>query len=174
MSFFDATIKISRHSPVWRQMFCVPYALLRRLARMTLASVFSQNAAPPLKTFQIQLTLTTDCEVARLNQEYRHRHGPTNVLSFHQFDSLSHIQEEASQKDIPLICLGDLVLSDFTVFNEAYQYQRSLDHYFAHLFVHGMLHLLGYDHETPQEASVMEALETHILAQHGIEDPYHI
>jgi probable rRNA maturation factor len=73
--------------------------------------------------------------------------------------------------DMPVL-LGDVVLAFETCAREAAEQGKPLAHHLAHLVVHGTLHLLGYDHETDEEAGIMEPLETHVLAGLGIADPY--
>jgi probable rRNA maturation factor len=101
-------------------------------------------------------------EGAALNETYRHRSGPTNVLSFPVDDS--------PELDLPL--LGDLVICAPLVMREAHEQHKSAMAHWAHLTVHGSLHLLGYDHEEPREAEIMEGLEAEILATLGYTDPY--
>jgi probable rRNA maturation factor len=101
-------------------------------------------------------------EGAALNETYRHRSGPTNVLSFPIDDS--------PEWDLPL--LGDLVICAPLVMREAHEQHKSAMAHWAHLTVHGSLHLLGYDHEEPREAEIMEGLEAEILAALGYGDPY--
>ncbi|MCE8003709.1 rRNA maturation RNase YbeY [Billgrantia ethanolica] len=97
-----------------------------------------------------------------LNRDYRGRDKPTNVLSF-PFDG---------PPGIPLPLLGDLVLCHPVVVREAAEQSKHLEHHYAHLVVHGMLHLLGHDHLEVEEAEAMEQLERDILADFGIADPY--
>jgi probable rRNA maturation factor len=101
-------------------------------------------------------------EAAALNETYRRRNGPTNVLSF-PVDDIAGL-------DVPL--LGDLVICAPLVAREAIEQHKPLAAHWAHLTVHGTLHLLGYDHEEADEAAVMEALEGDILAGLGYPDPY--
>jgi len=101
-------------------------------------------------------------EAAALNETYRRRSGPTNVLSFPV--------EDIAGMDVPL--LGDLVICAPLVAREALEQHKTATSHWAHLTVHGTLHLLGYDHEEADEAAVMEALEGDILAGLGYPDPY--
>lgn len=101
-------------------------------------------------------------EGAALNKTYRHRSGPTNVLSFPVGDL----------PDMALPPLGDLVICAPVVWREAREQQKSPRAHWAHLTVHGSLHLLGYDHEREDEAEAMERLEREILAGLGFPDPY--
>lgn len=101
-------------------------------------------------------------ESQTLNAQYRHQNKPTNVLSFPS--------ELPPELQIPL--LGDLVVCAGVVAREAAEQGKSPVAHWAHMVVHGTLHLLGYDHESDPEAEVMEALETHILSQLGFPAPY--
>jgi probable rRNA maturation factor len=107
----------------------------------------------------VAVLLTSDDVVAELNQRFRGKAGPTNVLSF-----------PASAN--PENHLGDVALAHGVCAREAVEQGKSLDQHLAHLVVHGVLHLLGYDHETDGEAEAMEALERSILESLGVPDPY--
>jgi probable rRNA maturation factor len=107
----------------------------------------------------VVVLMTCDQAVAELNQRYRGKAGPTNVLSF-----------PASAN--PENHLGDIALAHGVCAREAAEQGKSLEQHLAHLVVHGVLHLLGYDHETDGEAEAMEALERSILESLGVPDPY--
>jgi probable rRNA maturation factor len=107
----------------------------------------------------VVVLLTSDDAVAELNQRFRGKAGPTNVLSF-----------PASAN--PENHLGDVALAHGVCAREAADQGKTLDQHLAHLVVHGVLHLLGYDHETDGEAEAMEALERSILESLGVPDPY--
>ena len=96
-----------------------------------------------------------------LNQAYRGRDEPTNILSFSAGD--------AEAVDVPL---GDLALCWPVALGEAEQQQKTLAHHVVHLCVHGLLHLLDYDHVEDAKAETMESIETRILANLGVADPY--
>ena len=103
-------------------------------------------------------------EIQALNAAYRQQDKPTNVLSF-PTDTLAL---PAGQPQL----LGDVVICAPVVRAEAEGQGKQLAAHWAHMLVHGTLHLLGYDHETDAEAARMEALETSILAAHGFANPY--
>ncbi len=107
----------------------------------------------------IAVLLTSDVAVADLNERFRGKAGPTNVLSF-----------PASAN--PENHLGDIALAYGVCVREAADQGKTLEQHLAHLVVHGVLHLLGYDHETDGEAEAMEALERSILESLGVPDPY--
>lgn len=106
-------------------------------------------------------------EGRELNRDFRGKDYATNVLTFVYGEGEALPQGEA---DAPLA--GDLVLCVPVVVREAAEQGKPLEAHFAHLVVHGMLHLQGYDHEIPDEAEEMEMLETQILATLGYPDPY--
>ncbi|WP_368575609.1 rRNA maturation RNase YbeY [Acinetobacter baumannii] len=118
-----------------------------------------------------------DCEIGiacvdleeshQLNLQYREKDKPTNVLSFP-----SDIPEEVLPM-LDALPLGDLVICIPVVLQEALEQKKTAQNHFAHLLVHGVLHLLGYDHETSDEdAEEMEGLEIEILAKLNIANPY--
>ena len=116
------------------------------------------------------LLFTSDEQVHALNREWRGKDKPTNVLSFPMLerDTLLALMPEG-----PPEMLGDLALAFETCAREAAEKSLSLHDHAAHLILHGLLHLAGYDHETAQEdADKMEALEITALAKLGIADPY--
>lgn len=102
-------------------------------------------------------------ESQTLNHQYRGKDKPTNVLSF-PFEAPQNIP------DFPLI--GDLVICASVVAQEAEEQGKPLIHHWAHMVIHGILHLLGYDHIEEVEAEEMESLEINILSQLEIPDPY--
>jgi probable rRNA maturation factor len=113
---------------------------------------------------EVCVALSSDEQVAELNASYRGKAAPTNVLSFPAVPMLPVDGEPPF--------LGDIILASETVQREAADLQLPLEHHMQHLVVHGMLHLLGYDHQTDEEAEAMESLEVRILARLGIADPY--
>jgi probable rRNA maturation factor len=115
----------------------------------------------------IVVALSSDAVVRRLNVTYRGKNSPTNVLSFPAADAAA----SRDAADAPR-ALGDVVLAVETVLAEAAAAGIPPAHHFQHLLIHGVLHLLGYDHLTDTEAEAMEALETTLLARLGIADPY--
>jgi probable rRNA maturation factor len=111
---------------------------------------------------ELSVVLTNDVEQRQLNRDWRGKDAPTNVLSFPQIEPFSPV----------LGILGDITLARETVAREAEEQGTPFNHHFTHLVVHGFLHILGYDHIEDDEALTMEGLETQILAELGIDDPY--
>jgi probable rRNA maturation factor len=116
---------------------------------------------------ELAVMLTDDSGIRTLNSNWRGIDKPTNVLSFPALQPTAARQPE----DAPRM-LGDIAIAYETTRKEADGEGKPFDHHLSHLAVHGFLHLIGYDHETEDEAEAMEALEREILAQLGIPDPY--
>jgi probable rRNA maturation factor len=137
------------------------------LAATAARAALSHAAAPMASaTLILGVILTDDAEQRRLNRSYRGKDAPTNVLSFAIVDLASPRRAGA-----PLL-LGDVVLAFETVAREAAEQRKPLADHLAHLVVHGVLHLLGLDHENDTDAAIMEAREVEILKTLGVPDPY--
>jgi probable rRNA maturation factor len=116
---------------------------------------------------ELAVMLTDDSGIRTLNNNWRGIDKPTNVLSFPALPPTGG----GGPDDAPRM-LGDIAIAYQTTRAEADDEQKPFDHHLSHLAVHGFLHLIGYDHEKDDDAEAMEALETEILAQLGIPDPY--
>jgi probable rRNA maturation factor len=114
---------------------------------------------------ELSVRLVDKEEMRILNRDYRNKDRPTNVLSF-PAGAMEGLPAEAGR------VLGDIVICAPIVGDEAARQGKSLGDHWAHILVHGTLHLLGYDHDSDTEAVEMEALETHILTANGLKDPY--
>jgi len=127
---------------------------------------------------ELTIRVVSEEEISELNQTYRAKSGPTNVLSFpfempdFGFDEeLGESQlDEFEKMDIPL--LGDLVICAAVVNREALEQKKPFDAHWAHMVIHGVLHLLGYDHIQKIEAEAMETLEITLLSELGYSTPY--
>jgi probable rRNA maturation factor len=118
-----------------------------------------------------------DARIAELNGAFRGKGKPTNVLSWPSEDRAPEVPGLAPEKPDPgpasdPVELGDIALAYETCLAEAMDQQKSASDHVAHLIVHGVLHLLGYDHIHAEDARLMESLEVRILAPLGISDPY--
>lgn len=145
------------------------------LARLAVVAVLTDRCIA-LDGCEVSLLATDDAGQAALNAEHRGKARPTNVLSWPaQNLAPKHpgIVPLAPQRDaFGDIVLGDIALAYETCAREAAEQGKSLADHVTHLIVHGTLHLLGYDHVRDADATVMEGLETAILAKLGIADPY--
>ena len=121
---------------------------------------------------EVSVRLTSDEEVHALNRQYRGKDKPTNVLSFPmvQADLLETVSQNSDDGEL---LLGDIVMAHGVCAAEAAEKGVSLEAHATHLIVHGLLHLLGYDHQGSAEAEHMESLERDVMARLGLHDPYH-
>jgi len=154
----ELLLDISDPCPDWRARLPELDALCRETAAATLAA-----AAPALRAAELSILLADDEALRLLNRDWRGQDKPTNVLSFPAGAPVS--------AGAPHL-LGDVALAYGTVAAEAAAQGKSFAAHFRHLLVHGILHLLGFDHEEEAAALRMEALERSILAGLGIADPY--
>jgi probable rRNA maturation factor len=119
------------------------------------------------RELEVSIKVVDEQEGRLLNNQYRAKDYATNVLSFPLLDAAI-----ADLPEGPPVALGDIVVCGPVVAREAKEQGLDSADHWAHMLVHGALHLLGYDHETDLEATQMESLETLILAQGGVADPY--
>ncbi len=158
-------VDVALSSPLWRRNCPGVRGLARQAARLALRRAGKTSGLLEGRPVELAVTLADDAFQARLNRRYRGREGATNVLSFAAGQSLS------SPAQSPLL-LGDVVLAFETALREAEEQEKPLADHLRHLVVHGVLHLLGFDHEKEPQASAMEAFETSILGELGVPDPY--
>jgi probable rRNA maturation factor len=137
---------------------------LKRLTTTAIESVLHRNGRS-LDRSSVTVLFTNDGEMASLNQAWRGKPRPTNVLSFPAPANQPVPEGEAEP-------LGDIVLASGVVAREAEAQGKSLEFHVTHLIVHGCLHLLGHDHGEETQAGKMEAIEVEILAELGYSNPY--
>jgi probable rRNA maturation factor len=161
-------IAVTPSAPVWRGLSPSAASIARRAARAALRSApvvaKLRRRAGDSRPVELAIVLSDDARVRLLNRDYRGRDTPTNVLSFGG-------EENARNDDSPLL-LGDVVLAGETVRREAAAQGKSVAAHLSHLIVHGVLHLIGYDHVREGAARRMEAIEIEVLAALGLSDPY--
>jgi len=163
-------VDVILRDPAWADDCSRATALVERAARAALAK--APEAAELPRPLELAIVLSDDAEVRGLNRDYRHRDRATNVLSFpHQAFPHEGRAPQVAVEGQPFL-LGDVILARETVAREAAAVDKPLAGHLSHLVVHGVLHLLGYDHESEAEAARMEALEVAVLAGLGFEDPY--
>lgn len=136
-----------------------------RICRQAVAAAI-EAVRPGTGGLEVSVLLADDAAIHALNRTWRGKDRPTNVLSFPAGQPPAGFPPELAWP------LGDLALAFETCAAEAAREGKSLARHLAHLAVHGTLHLLGHDHEKPDEAAAMEALERRILATLGVPDPY--
>jgi probable rRNA maturation factor len=154
-------VELNQPCARWRRELPGAARLSVAAARAAVAGAGKALAAPA----ELSLVLGDDGLLRRLNRLWRGRDEPTNVLSFPAEDG------RPRAADAPLL-LGDVVLAFETVALEARAQGKPLADHLRHLVVHGVLHLLGYDHARAAEARRMEALERRVLCRLGVADPY--
>lgn len=149
-------IDVVRHSDAWDNSGVTD-------AMVALAATTAFDFAPERKSehYEVAILLADDAEIRTLNRTWRGKDAATNVLSFPADDNLSEPRP-----------LGDVILGYETVAKEAGEQDIALTDHVCHLTIHGMLHLLGFDHDSDREAEKMEDLERRALASLGIADPY--
>ena len=166
------SIAISIEDPGWSKLAPDAARVLRRAVRDALAKAKDDGWKGSRVGHEISFVLTDDKRMRALNRAYRGKDKPTNVLSFAALDA-AKLGAMSPKSAMPWL-LGDVVLASGVIAREAKAQRKSLAHHLSHLAVHGVLHLLGYDHEQETDAEAMEALEIAALAGMGIANPYEL
>ena len=144
----------------------IQYATDKKLApAKTLISKWAKQAlADKTDKTDVTIRIVDNSEMAMLNQTYRHKSGPTNVLSFP-----ADLPPPAAEK---FQLLGDIIICAEVVNREALEQNKESNAHWAHMVIHGIFHLLGYDHVKDEEAEEMEKCEIDIMQKLGFENPY--
>jgi probable rRNA maturation factor len=146
-------------------------AIGARAAAAAIAQTPHGELATADAVIEIAVRLTSDDEVHQLNRQYRDKDKPTNVLSFPMIEP-DLIDVITQNSDDGEVLLGDIVLAHGVCAAEAADKGITVEQHATHLIVHGVLHLLGYDHQGDSEAEAMESMERAALETLGIPDPY--
>lgn len=154
------TVDVTIESPEWTSMLPDVEAAAREAAQVA----WSEAPGGAVGPAEISILLADDATVRALNRRHRGQDTPTNVLSF-------PIGDADGGSAMPVM-LGDVVLASGVVAREASVQGKPVDAHLRHLVVHGVLHLLGYDHETDPDAKSMESLEVEILEKLAVPNPY--
>ena len=156
----DISIDIAVEAGDWVETAADYEALCHRVLLTTIETAIELNGPA-----EVSVLLTDDAAIQVLNRDWRAKDKPTNVLSF-----------PARSDEDPVTggpeMLGDIAVAFETTVREAVEQDKTFADHLSHLLVHGMLHLLGFDHETDAQADEMEPLEIEILAGLGIDSPY--
>ena len=163
----DIAVAVRIADPRWRARVPEAPALLERATRAALAC--QPGGGGPL---EVSFLLAGDAELRRLNRDHRGQDKATNVLSFPVEDDEPEPGAPADRAHAGPRLLGDVALALETLEREAAAQAKTLPDHVCHLAVHGVLHLLGYDHVADAEAARMERLEVRILTAMGVADPY--
>lgn len=115
-----------------------------------------------ISKLEVDISFCTETEIIKLNEEFRGKNSPTNVLSF----------PDKEQKNISNECVGELMICQKILEKEALDQEKKIFDHFIHLVIHSMLHILGYTHDDKNDAILMESKEIEFLSKIGVEDPY--
>jgi probable rRNA maturation factor len=167
------TVNIDVASAKWKNAFPRLKPKIEKAAAAAL-----KGAGLKKGKYEINLLLATDARIKTLNRDWRGMDKPTNVLSFPQFALLPPRSPRSGRERIGTrgrgsVALGDVILAIETIKRECRLERKALENHTIHLVVHGVLHLLGYDHMHEKDAKSMEKLECDILGSLGYPDPYH-
>ena len=144
-----------------------PETVIHRAIAAAAEFVHAESGEADSGEAELAVMLTDDAGIRTLNSNWRGIDKPTNVLSFPALQPTGSGGPDQAPR-----MLGDITIAYETTRKEADDEQKPFDHHLSHLAVHGFLHLMGYDHETDDDAEAMEGLEQEILAQLGIPNPY--
>ena len=163
-------VEISAHSDRWsndQTMHEFLEHVVRTAVRTAFGSIRSSDTSNVSLPHEVSILLTGDDEISQLNETHRGRRQPTNVLSFP-----SGLLSGTADLAMTVLPLGDIALAYETIEREAVADAKPFNHHVAHLTVHGVLHLFGFDHDDNEDAERMEALEVAILDELSIPNPY--
>jgi probable rRNA maturation factor len=151
-------------------------AALEALAAQASEATLEELGLEP-QQFTVSILACGDDRIATLNAEFRGKPAPTNVLSWPSAERAAAAPGEMPPLPRPKPVgppeeLGDIALALGVLTREAREGGKPFEHHLAHLLVHGLLHLLGFDHITDPDAALMEGIETRVLARLGVPDPY--
>lgn len=152
----------------WKRALRTPAALCRKAAAAAFEAVAARRK-PRARTVELAVVLTSDAAVKRLNARYRGRNKPTDVLSFPAWLA----SEPGAAGDAREAMLGDVIIARAVSARDARAENKPLSEHLMHLVVHGVLHLLGYDHGRDTDALAMERLEISVLKTLGLDNPYY-
>ncbi len=152
----------------WLESCEKPAIYCERAVRTAIGVAIADGFVVPETGIEVAVTLTSDHHVRELNRNYRNIDKSTNVLSFANLEAGGTDQFP----DGAVIMLGDVIVAHETVLQEAKADGKIFSDHLTHMIAHGVLHLLGYDHQSDGDANHMEALEIEVLSRLGVGDPY--
>lgn len=159
-------IEVIEDSKIWQSINFIDEKFVVNVLKTTLKFL---NLNHHFKSIKLALLLTDNAHMQSLNKQFLNKEYPTNVLSFPEQEILP---EEIKKEDVlQEFSLGDIAFGYEILHKESIEYNVSFQNHFTHLLVHGILHLLGYDHNTEYEWDKMTALEIKILQELNIETP---
>lgn len=149
-------------APAWHRDLGDAEGIVHRAVAAVLAQALPDDVIRTAAVVELAVVLVDDAAQRAMNRQYRGKDAATNVLSFPADQALPMGPRP----------LGDIAIAHGVAVREALDQGKTLADHLSHLVVHGVLHLLGHDHETPADAEAMEALERRVLAGLGVDDPY--
>lgn len=164
----NVEVELIHDSSLWNTLDCDVEDFIRQVIIYTLLELKLTEMG---KKTEVSVLLADDEKLHELNRQYRDKDKPTNVLSFPNYELKPDNYLKILQKENE-IYLGDIALSYTTIYHEAIEQDKLFMHHLAHMLVHSILHLIGYDHEEEYEAEKMEKLEIKILSKLNITNPY--
>jgi probable rRNA maturation factor len=173
---FEIDVAVNFESDAWRPLVkdlepCSSRIVDAVLTRVCDFDTADLNGLQKRPVVEVSLVFSDNAKIQRLNKKFRRKDNPTNVLSFPDTVLAVPELEEAALTDEPLI-LGDIIFGVETIEGEATLQNKKIKDHVMHLLVHGLLHLVGYDHIEQNEAEIMEELEISILQSFHISNPY--
>ncbi|MEM7618711.1 MAG: rRNA maturation RNase YbeY [Pseudomonadota bacterium] len=160
---YNVVIDVTMQDPAWDNLANIEQIVKDTALKALESAILPKEAVG--RDLEASLVLANDDLLQVLNNTYREKDKPTNILTFVSLDSDDPLPEG-------VLSLGDVFLSYETLMQEAQDQGKFITDHIRHLVVHGVLHLLGYDHETEDDATDMETLEIRILESLGIQNPY--
>ena len=164
--YLDSMVEVASTGSAWTRVCLDAESIVREAADLALMRGAAASGLAWEGPVELSIILTDAAEQQRLNHDYRGIDAPTNVLAFPAWSPAADVPPEAP------VLLGDVAVSLETIVREAAEQEKLFADHLRHLVIHGVLHLLGYNHEMPSEAVVMESQERSILAELGVSDPY--
>ena len=167
-------VDILQKSTRWQQQKNISTFLLKTAKNILPQTKLANFLQKKSNILQLNIILLADSQIKKINQQFRQKDKPTNVLSFANLNEIELQKKNINQVlgKSSFIALGDLLFAYQTIQKEAIQQNKIFQNHLTHLLVHGILHLLGYDHETAEMTKIMEEQEIAILNKFNIPNPY--
>ncbi len=174
MNMNNVIVDLSLQCEKWRDALPDYEQIIQNSLQQIIENVPEGKILDKFSHLEISIVLCDDEYISHLNKNFRSQDKATNVLSFQGIETdqiKNYLSKTEDIPDYPQI-LGEIYIAYETMINEAQAASLALRDHFYHLNLHGLLHLLGYDHIEDNDAKVMEALETKLLAKLAVDDPY--
>ena len=167
-------VDILQKSTRWQQQKNICTFLLKTTKKILPYTSLANFLQKKSNILQLNIILLADLQIKKINQQFRQQNKPTNVLSFANLNEIelqtTNINQVLGKSSF--VALGDLLFAYQTIQKEAHQQNKTFQNHLTHLLVHGILHLLGNDHQQPEMAKIMEEQEISILHTLNITNPY--